>query len=171
MTTTWEHSARCPYCGGLNDLDAEWCMQCSKRLRAARPEVDKDAGAPTARDIILGGLDIVAGDPHEGSDEGIADAFVVTGSAVTWTCRRCGHLNEIRASTCAECGTSFVDSARSIADDQVPAKQSRSMLKAAGIVAGGAVVMRLVAGLISPWAAAGLLGAATLRFVVRYLRT
>ena len=146
-------------------------MQCSARLRAARTEVDMNAGAPTARDIVSGGLDIVTGDPHEGSEEGIADAFVVTGSAVTWTCGRCGHLNEIRESACADCGTSFIESARSIADDQMPAKQSRSVLKAAGIVAGSAVVMRLVAGLISPWAAAGLLGAAAIRFAVRYLRT
>lgn len=145
-------------------------MQCSKELRGARPEIDMNAGAPTAGDIVSGGLDVIADDPHGGSDEGIAEAFVVTGSAVTWTCGRCGHLNEIRASACAGCGTSFVDSARSIADDQIPAKQSRSILKAAGIIAGGAVVMRLVAGLISPWAAAGLLGAAALRFVVRYLR-
>lgn len=145
-------------------------MQCNRRLTAQRPQVDVKAGAPSAREIMAGGLDVVAGDPHEGSDEALADAFVVAGGSVTWTCGRCGHLNEIRSSSCAGCGLTFVDSARKIADSEIPAKRSRSVLKAVGIIGGGAVVMRLVAGLISPWAAAGLLGAAALRTLVRYLR-
>ncbi len=145
-------------------------MQCNRRLVATRRAIDVNAGAPSAREIVSGGLDIVGGDPHEGSDDAIADAFVVAGSSVTWTCGKCGHLNEIRSSVCAGCGLSFVDSARKIADNEMPRKKSRSAMKAFGIVAGGAVVMRLVAGLISPWAAAGVLGAAALRTLVRYLR-
>ena len=170
MSLDWDHSTRCPSCGGLNDLDAEWCMQCSRRLVAHRPQIDVNAGAPGAREMVAGGLDIVAGEPHAGSDEALADAFVVAGKTVTWTCGSCGHLNEIKTSACAGCGLSFVDSARKIADSEIPAKQSRSIMKAVGLVAGGAVVMRLVAGLISPWAAAGVLGAAALRTLVRYLR-
>jgi hypothetical protein len=154
----------------LNDLDAEWCMQCSRRLVPARKKVDMNEGAVSAGEIVAGSLDLVAGDAHEGSDEGIADAFVVTDSGVTWTCGRCGHLNEIKASACVGCGMTFVDSARKIASEQIPGKQSRSIMKALGIVAGGAVVMRLVAGLISPWAAAGVLGAAAVRTLVKYLR-
>jgi ribosomal protein L40E len=170
MEPVFDHSVRCPHCGGLNDLDAEWCMQCSERLRLARQKIDMDAGAPTMREIVGGGLDVVAGDPHEGFDEGIGQAFAVQGRAVKWTCSKCSHLNDIQATACAGCGTTFVDSARAIADAEMPKKQSKVALKAIGIVLGAAVVMRLVAGLISPWAAAGLLIAVGIRFAVRYLR-
>lgn len=145
-------------------------MQCNERFRPARATIDTNAGAPRAREIVAGGLDVVAGEAHPGSDEGLGEAFVVTAAGVTWTCARCGTLNQVDASDCSACGMSFTDSARRIADSALPAKQSRSILKAVGIVAGGAVVMRLVAGLISPWAAAGVLGAAALRTVIRYLR-
>lgn len=170
MTTDWEHSLRCPHCGGLNDADAEWCMQCSKRLRPQREPVDMNAGAPGLAEIVGGGLDVVAGDVNEGSDEAISQAFAVQGDAVTWTCGRCQHRNDIRASECAGCGRSFAQSARWIAETEMPKKQSRATLKAIGIVGGGAILMRLVAGLISPWVAAGLLGAAFIRWCLRYLR-
>ena len=145
-------------------------MQCNERFRPARPPIDRDAGAPRADEIVAGGLGIIAGEAHPGSDEGIGEAFVVAGGSVTWTCGRCGGLNQMQESACSACGMTFADSARRIADSALPAKQSRSILKAVGILAGGAVVMRLVAGLISPWAAAGVLGAAALRTVIRYTR-
>lgn len=170
MTTEWDHSMRCPHCGGLNDLAAEWCMQCSRRLVPQREEIDLNAGTPTAREIVGGGLDMIAGDVHEGSDEGIEGAFAVEGGAVTWTCGRCAHRNPIEATVCEACGRSFVESARVIADAELPKKRFHSSLKAFGILLGGAVVMRLVAGLISPWAAAGLLAGAVIRGVVRFFR-
>jgi hypothetical protein len=129
-----------------------------------------DAGAQTVREIVGGGLDVLAGDPHEGFDEGIGKAFAVHGRAVKWTCSKCSHPNDIEAVACTGCGTMFIDSARAIADAEMPTKQSKVTLKASGIVLGAAVVMRLVAGLISPWAAAGLLIAVAIRFAVRYLR-
>lgn len=122
------------------------------------------------RELVGGGLDVVAGDPHEGFDEGIGQAFALQGDSVTWPCGRCGHVNDIKASACAGCGRSFSESARFIADAEMPKKRFRASMKALGIVAGGVVVMRLVAGLISPWAAAGLLAAAGIRSVVRFLR-
>jgi hypothetical protein len=170
MKTDWERTFRCPHCGGLNDLAAEWCMQCSKRLKPQDVPVDISAGAPRLSEIVSGGLDVVAGEVHEGSDEGISQAFAVQGDAVTWTCGRCQHRNEIRASVCAGCGRSFNESARWIADTGLPKKRSRATLKAVGIVGIGAVVMRLVGGLISPWLAAGVLGAALIRWLLRYLR-
>ena len=122
------------------------------------------------REIVGGGLDVMAGDPHEGFDEGIGKAFTLEGGAVTWTCSKCTHPNDIKASLCGGCGTTFVESARAIADAEMPKKQSKVSFKAIGIVLSAAVVMRLVAGLISPWAAAGVLVAVLIRFGVRYLR-
>lgn len=170
METGWDHSLRCPHCGGLNDVDAQWCMQCSQRLKPRRDPIDMNEGAPRLSEIVGGGLDVVAGGGSLDSDEGIAQAFAVEGDGVTWTCGRCAHRNDIRARSCSECGRDFVVSARWIADAGMPKKRFQATLKAIGIVGGGAVLMRLVAGLISPWAAAGLLGAAVLRWCLRTFR-
>jgi hypothetical protein len=145
-------------------------MQCSKRLKPQRADIDMNVGAPGFTELVGGGLDVIAGDVHEGSDEGITQAFAVGDDEVTWTCGRCRHRNDIKASSCAECGRSFAESARWIADSGIPKKQSHAAMKAIGIVGGGAVLMRLVGGLISPWAAAGLFGAACIRWIVRYFR-
>jgi hypothetical protein len=146
-------------------------MQCSTRLKPEKVAIDMNAGTPDLKEIVGGGLGILAGEPNEGSDEGIAQAFAVQGGAVTWTCGRCQHHNPVEASVCAGCGRSFAESARWIADTSVvPKKRSRSTLKALGIVSVGAVGMRLVAGFISPWAAAAVFGGVALRSVIRLFR-
>jgi ribosomal protein L40E len=170
MKTDWEHSLRCPHCGGLNDLDAEWCMQCSERLKPVSSPIDMTAGAPGLPELALGGLDVIAGDPNEHADAAISQAFAVEGRGVTWTCARCFHRNDIKASACAGCGRSFAESARLIADAEVPKKQSRATMKALGIVGSGALVMRLVAGFVSPWIVAAAFGGMLLRGVIRFLR-
>lgn len=168
MSSEWDHSFRCPHCGGLNDLDAEWCMQCSRRLRPERPRIEDDR--PSVGEIASGALDIVAGESYASSDEALGQTFAVQGGKASWTCARCGALNDMRADNCASCGTAFLDSARRIADMDVKRMESRSIWKAFGFVMIGAVVMRLVAGLISPWAAAVVLGGALLRTIVKYFR-
>lgn len=168
MSAEWDHSFRCPHCGGLNDLEAEWCMQCARRLKPARKPIEDDR--PSAGEIAAGALDIVAGESYADTDEALAQTFAVYGGKASWTCTKCGELNDIRADKCSSCGATFVASARRIADLDVKKMESRSILKALGIVAIGAVVMRLVAGLISPWAAAAVLGGAVLRTIVKYLR-
>ena len=145
-------------------------MQCSKRLKPERKRIDMSAGAPRLSEIVSGGLGVVAGsgDPQV---DGVGEAFAVEGGAVKWTCGRCRHRNDIRASECESCGRSFTESARWIADTTVvPKKQKHSTLKALGMVSLGAVLMRLVAGLISPWAAFALFGSIALRWLVRLFK-
>jgi len=125
---------------------------------------------PSAREIVGGALDIVAGPGHEGDDEGLRQAFSVGEKKVTWNCTRCGFSNPIEAQKCEDCGRAFMDTAATLAAFAVSQKQSHSTMKALGLVLGGAVVMRLVAGLISPWAAAAFLGGAVGRFLLKYLR-
>lgn len=169
----WDNSVRCPHCDGLNDLAAEWCMQCSRRLVEQKKPIDMNAGAPRMSEIVSGGLGVIAGDPGHVTDDGIGEAFDVGFEGrVTWRCGRCQHRNDIKASVCAECGRSFVESARWIADTTiVPKKQTHATLKALGIVSLGAVGMRLVAGFISPWAAFAVFGGIVLRSLVRLFRT
>ncbi|MGH2757321.1 MAG: hypothetical protein ACRDI3_05985 [Actinomycetota bacterium] len=170
MDAEWDHSMRCPHCGGLNDLEAEWCMQCTKRLKPVPKKVDIAAGPPGAREIVGGALDIVAGPGYESDDEGLRQAFSVGGKKVTWNCSRCGYSNPIETQRCADCGRSFIDTAQELAAFEVSKKGSYTALKAISYVLVGAVLMRLVAGLISPWAAAAVLGGALLRFLLKYLR-
>lgn len=131
---------------------------------------DKNAGAPGFAEIVGGGLDVIAGDADEGLDEGISQAFAVEGDQVMWTCGRCAHRNDIKATTCAGCGRSFMESARWIADAELPKKRFRTSLKTIGIISASAIVMRLVGGLISPWVAVAALGGIALRWVVRLFR-
>jgi RNA polymerase subunit RPABC4/transcription elongation factor Spt4 len=166
----WEHSKHCPECGGLNDLDAEWCMQCSSRLVAQKVRVDMDAGTPGLSEIVGGGLDVIAGNPHPGIDDGIEQVFSVQGDKVTWSCGRCHHVNDIKSNVCESCGTSFVESARGVSDALMPKKTYRANLKALGYLSVSAVVLRLVAGFVSPWAAAALFGGIVLRAIVRFFR-
>lgn len=166
----WDNSFRCPHCGGLNDRSAEWCMQCSKRLVERQEPIDMNAGAPQLSEIVSGGLGVIAGETVP--DDGISEAFEVGGDGVTWRCGRCQHRNDIKASVCAECGRSFAESAKWIADTTlVPKKQNHSTIKALGIVSLGAVLMRLVAGFISPWAAFALFGGLVLRWLIRVFKT
>lgn len=172
VNVDWDNSFRCPHCGGLNDLAAEWCMQCSKRLVPQRKPIDMAAGAPKMSEIVSGSLGILAGDTGAAADDGISEAFDLVGDAVTWRCGRCQRRNPIEASVCEGCGRSFTESARWIADTTVvPKKKSHSTMKALGIVSLGAVLMRLVAGFISPWAAFAVFGGVALRSLIRFFKT
>jgi hypothetical protein len=139
-------------------------------MEPEKVKVDLNAGAPGLREIVGGGLDVIAGDLHAGIDDGIEQAFTVTGSQVTWTCARCHHVNDIKANACESCGRSFVESARGLSDSLMPKKTYRANLKALGYVSVSAVVLRLVAGFVSPWAAVGLFGGIVLRAIVRFFR-
>lgn len=142
-------------------------MQCAHRLKPERAATKDER--PGAREIAAGALDIVAADDGP-DDSGLASAFAVGDKKVSWSCVRCGTLNDVRADVCTNCEASFMDLARNIATFEVNKKKSRATLRAFGYLLGGAVVMRSVAGLVSPWAAAALLGGTALRTVVKYLR-
>jgi hypothetical protein len=133
-------------------------------------EVTMKAEPPGAREIVGGALDIVAGPGYESDDEGLRQAFSVGGKKITWNCYRCGSSNPVEAQKCGDCGRSFMDTARELASFEVSKKRSYTAMKVLSYVLVGAVLMRLVAGLISPWAAAAVLGGALLRFLLKYLR-
>lgn len=176
MTAELEHSMRCPHCGGFNDLDAQWCMQCYARLTQetpsggssrARPEAAPRRG-PSLDDALAATLDLVAGRDRDEDEGALGSAFTVVGKSVTWSCSACGHLNDVKTAECSECGRPFKDSVHSFAIADLPRKQSASMWKAFSYITIGLVVMRWVADLISPWAALAVLGGATLRFLYKY---
>jgi hypothetical protein len=86
---------RCPRCGALVSVDAEWCGQCFTPLRRTEP-------APGSR-------------PSTPIVPGVATA---ERRAPAWPCPTCGHENPIELDDCAVCGTSFAALMRS--DERPP---------------------------------------------------
>jgi hypothetical protein len=77
---------RCPSCGALVALDAEWCGQCLRRL-------DRPPGAEPER----GPAPVRATPAAEGERAG----------EPTWACPACEHENAIALDRCEVCGTPF----------------------------------------------------------------
>jgi hypothetical protein len=77
---------RCPSCGGLVAVDAEWCGQCYAPLRAATSVAEATDGAVATPGG--GALRVAEGRP-------------------AWTCSACGETNAIDEGLCATCGTPF----------------------------------------------------------------
>ena len=73
---------RCPSCGALVTLDAEWCGQCLRTLREEPPSEPAPLRAAEA-------------EPGE------------RGGGPTWACPACGHENAISLDRCELCGTAF----------------------------------------------------------------
>lgn len=74
---------RCPSCGALVALDAEWCGQCLRRLEP--PSAPEPAPAP------------VRGPPTPQGER----------TEPTWVCPACEHDNAIALDRCEVCGTPF----------------------------------------------------------------
>ncbi|MDP9297371.1 MAG: hypothetical protein M3O98_01700 [Actinomycetota bacterium] len=86
---------RCPRCGALVSVDAEWCGQCFMPLRRTEPAPGPRPSTPVV--------------PAEATAERRAPA---------WPCPTCGHENPIELDDCAVCGTSFAALMRS--DERPP---------------------------------------------------
>jgi hypothetical protein len=77
-----QSESRCPSCGALVALDAEWCGQCLRRLDPPpAPEISPVRSAPAS-----------------GGDRG---------AVPTWACPACQHENAIALDRCEVCGTPF----------------------------------------------------------------
>lgn len=103
---------RCPNCGGLVGVDAEWCTQCFARLEEPAPE------RPSAEQAPAG--DESPAQPGEGAPAGTSGAtrtprsatgtagpVKVRGEVIVWECSACGTENPIELKVCSACGTPF----------------------------------------------------------------
>lgn len=112
---------RCPHCGGLNPVAADWCGQCLERFTpppAAEPEpspepvvvpaktheAGPDAPAPAAPAPPRTAAGIAAA--AVGTTHGV---FTVREHGVVWTCSRCDNENPLEAQVCEVCGTKMAD--------------------------------------------------------------
>lgn len=113
---------RCPSCGAANPESAQWCGQCLRRFdeepadhAAHPPPSESEAGASAEAPPSTA-------------------AFRREGDDVQWACSACGQFNSIELSSCAVCGTAFVDRFRS--DDPEPPRNWPQALLLSMIVPG-----------------------------------
>ncbi len=106
---------RCPNCGGLNPLSAEWCGQCLERFA---PKVGSAPAPPAPTPSELAAAPAPPGGatptpplrtPAVGVSHG---AFTVREHGVVWTCSRCETENALDSQTCSVCGTTFAEVVR-----------------------------------------------------------
>ena len=120
-------SIRCPFCGGLNPADAQWCGQCLKRF----PDSEPVPGPETLAADSAPAADLSRPDPasavstSDGPGPGPSDQdspaagtvarteevgerpFAVSAEGITWTCPTCETPNPIEENVCSVCGTTF----------------------------------------------------------------
>lgn len=116
---------RCPHCGGLNPVTADWCGQCLERFNPKPTPAPAPMAPPLpARDaletdVVLGGPGAqpqavpapLARPPVEavGATHG---AFSVREHGVVWTCSRCETENPLDQQMCSVCGTTLAEVVR-----------------------------------------------------------
>ena len=125
---------RCPHCGGLNPVNADWCGQCHERF-TPKPAPAPVAAAPatsvpargTAEEPQVDVAALLAGIKAPPAEESEAPArpaappppasavgsthgnFTVREHGVVWTCSRCDAENPLDQQVCAVCGTSLAE--------------------------------------------------------------
>ncbi|HEY7875740.1 MAG TPA: hypothetical protein VIG64_11535 [Actinomycetota bacterium] len=108
-------SIRCPFCGGLNPSEAQWCGQCLQRFpqpeaqpAAVEPSsaAPAPAGPPASDDPLSQPAPVVAAASNAAA-AGDGRAFTVTAEGITWTCPTCETPNSIDSDVCSVCGTTF----------------------------------------------------------------
>ena len=125
---------RCPKCGGLNRVGAEWCGQClepfvpPKRLEipgataggGTSPPPPPPPGPTQLGDILSEISQTESGQSetslrNEGSTNAAVQspadgkAFLVGTDGISWACKKCETVNSIETEVCSVCGMSFAD--------------------------------------------------------------
>lgn len=106
---------QCPACGATNPETAAWCGQCYTRFDAppappstngssAPDEVMPEPAAPPFEPPAEAPV-VPAAAPGDLTTEG----FRRQGDELEWECPECGQFNAIELTSCAICGTSFLE--------------------------------------------------------------
>lgn len=118
---------RCPSCGAAVRADAPWCSLCYTDLRPrpepvaapprhARPDLDTGPDREPDLDPLTAPLELLLrapGDP-------LPPPPAPTAGAARWPCTACGEQNPMEETTCAACGTAFLDGLRAEARPLLP---------------------------------------------------
>lgn len=129
---------RCPHCGGLNPVNADWCGQCLERF-TPKPAPVSAASAPAEAtlqpapaagsepsidvDALLAGISAPPESERPAPARPTAPppaaavgtrhgSFTVREHGVVWTCSRCDTENPLDQQVCTVCGTTFAEVVR-----------------------------------------------------------
>jgi RNA polymerase subunit RPABC4/transcription elongation factor Spt4 len=124
---------RCPQCGGLNRVGAEWCGQCLERFVPPKPPEIRGGTAgggppppppppeslqPQAGISELSQIEPpTAAAPASSSPAG-GKAFLVGADGINWACKHCETVNSIETDVCSVCGMAFADLLRPVAPER-----------------------------------------------------
>ena len=89
---------RCPSCGALVGMEAEWCGQCFSDLRTPVPAPESDPEPLPERPTELAPGERDPDAPH---------SIQTTAGKAFWPCPVCGARNPILLDICETCGTPF----------------------------------------------------------------
>jgi hypothetical protein len=109
--------SRCPFCGALNPVEADWCGQCLARFTEPGVEYgtadegtgdddeeeDEEGEPPGSR------VTVVRAAPGSTLERG---AFRVTDEGIHWVCPQCETVNSIDDDLCIACQTPFAQTLR-----------------------------------------------------------
>ena len=111
---TWDDLVRCPTCGGLNALDAEWCGQCNRRFRPAgvRSGTDAATDRPSYVEALAGLLVGPEGLPEGGMER----LFRLEGDTSAWICAGCAADNHLESPRCRQCGRPFGETVKAVVE-------------------------------------------------------
>ena len=111
---SWDDLARCPTCGGLNALDAEWCGQCNRRFRAGgrRSRTEQATDRPSYVEALAG---LLVG-PEGVPEGGIERVFRLHGESSAWVCAGCAAENQLEATRCRQCGRPFAETVQAVVE-------------------------------------------------------
>jgi ribosomal protein L40E len=117
---------RCPNCGALVAVDAEWCGQCFVDLRTRRENpVASSVVSPTAS--VGDRAAAAAADAGRAPGEAAAEAEAMSSDGAWWPCSVCGARNPIELEACARCGTPFADLMREAPTDRASAEPKEAL--------------------------------------------
>jgi ribosomal protein L40E len=111
---SWDDLVRCPTCGGLNALDAEWCGQCNRRFRAAgrrsrtEPATDRASYVEALAGLLVG--------PEGVPEGGMERVFHLDGESSAWVCAGCAAENQLEATRCRQCGRPFAETVQAVVE-------------------------------------------------------
>jgi hypothetical protein len=166
----WDDLVRCPSCGGLNALDADWCGQCNRRFRppAQRLKTGTAANDPSYIEALAGLLVGPDGVPEGGMER----VFRLEGESPAWICAGCVAENQLESTSCRQCGRPFGETVKAVVE-QVAAEDAelgeRSAVETLGHVALAARAGPLAVPLLGVAVLVALLKAAA-RLVIRKAR-
>lgn len=125
---------RCPTCGASNPDSAAWCGQCYRRFDQEVAVETPSSNGSGGEHTPPGAAPVTQPPQRAGDTGGEAEGFRRVGDELEWECPECGSFNGIELTSCAICGTSFIERFRS--DEPEPERNWQAALLLSAVAPG-----------------------------------